>query len=332
MLNKLNYNFSRYIAGQSKGHYESFFQRANHPNKPFAFWIRYTVFNPLENPDNAIGELWAIFFNGNTNEHISVKTEFPMSKCDFNNNSFNVNVGDAIINNTILKGTSTFDGNSIEWNLSYKASDDPLYLFPKKFYDMSFPKAKALVGVPLANYSGEIIVNDNKWCINNWIGSQNHNWGSQHTDRYAWGQVAGFDNYPNSFLEIATAQIKVGGFYIPKMTIAVIRVDDKEYLFNSLIKSIINKATYKYFEWNFSLSNGAEKLTGTIKAEKQCFVGLNYYNPPGGNKTCLNTKIAFANVSLTLKNGEIIDLLTNNKAAFEILTNDNYHGIQVNSF
>ena len=80
------------------------------------------------------------------------------------------------------------------------------------------------------------------------------------------------------------------------------------------------------------MTNGTEKLTGMIKAEKQCFVGLNYYNPPGGDKTCLNTKIAFANVSLTLKNGKIIDLLTNNKAAFEILTNDNSHGIQVNSF
>ena len=203
---------------------------------------------------------------------------------------------------------------------------------PDKFYDLSFPKAKALVGIPFATYSGHLIVNEKKIEIDQWIGSQNHNWGSQHTDRYAWGQVAGFDDCPDSFLEIATAQIKLGMVYSPKMTIAVLRHDGKEYRFNSLLRSIINKASYKYFEWDFSLANGSEKLSGKIRAEKQNFVGLNYYNPPGGNKTCLNTKIAFANVLLTLGNGEIVDLKTNHRAAFEILTNDSSHGIEVKCF
>jgi len=65
----------------------------------------------------------------------------------------------------------------------------------------------------LASYTGHLIVNEEEIDINNWIGSQNHNWGSQHTDRYAWAQVAGFDNKSDSFLEIATAQIKLGMIY-----------------------------------------------------------------------------------------------------------------------
>ena len=113
------------------------------------------------------------------------------------------------------------------------------------------------------------------------------------------------------------------------MTIAVLRHEGKEYLFNSLRRSIINKATYKYFEWEFDLSNGSEKLSGKIHAEKQNIVGLNYYNPPGGNKTCLNTKIACADIKLTTKNGERTDFATNNRTAFEILTNDTSHGIKV---
>ena len=39
-------NWTRYRPGQKKGHYESFYQRANHPTKPWAFWIRYTIFSP----------------------------------------------------------------------------------------------------------------------------------------------------------------------------------------------------------------------------------------------------------------------------------------------
>jgi len=33
-------NFTRYQPGQKAGHYESFFQRANHPACPIAFWHR----------------------------------------------------------------------------------------------------------------------------------------------------------------------------------------------------------------------------------------------------------------------------------------------------
>jgi len=39
----------------NKGHYESFFIRANHPQKPLAFWIRYTIFQPAKNHSNALG-------------------------------------------------------------------------------------------------------------------------------------------------------------------------------------------------------------------------------------------------------------------------------------
>ena len=44
------------------GHYESWFQRANHPTRPLALWIRYTIFAPSHGP--AEGELWAIWFDG----------------------------------------------------------------------------------------------------------------------------------------------------------------------------------------------------------------------------------------------------------------------------
>ena len=59
--------------------------------------------------------------------------------------------------------------------------------------------------------------------VTDWIGSQNHNWGSRHTDRYALGQVAGFDDAPDSFLEIATAQAKIGPVRTPLLTFLVLR-------------------------------------------------------------------------------------------------------------
>ena len=57
-------NAARYRPGEPAGHYESYFLRANHPNRPLAFWIRYTVFSPAGRPEAAEGELWAIVFDG----------------------------------------------------------------------------------------------------------------------------------------------------------------------------------------------------------------------------------------------------------------------------
>src|SRR5678815_3653377 len=87
-------NHARFL-GQSKGHYESFFLRANHPTRPLAFWIRHTLFSPKDHAENNIGELWATFFNGETNQHIVVKQEYPLADCYFDTADFNIQIGDA---------------------------------------------------------------------------------------------------------------------------------------------------------------------------------------------------------------------------------------------
>ena len=57
MAERDRWNALRYD-GSRKGHYESYFQRANHPTEPRAFWIRYTVFVPRQRHELAVGELY----------------------------------------------------------------------------------------------------------------------------------------------------------------------------------------------------------------------------------------------------------------------------------
>ncbi len=78
------------------------------------------------------------------------------------------------------------------------------------------PKAKSFICNPNTVFNGEIVITNEgkqvKHDIANWQGSENHNWGSKHTDEYAWGQVAGFDNNEEAFLECITARIKIGPY------------------------------------------------------------------------------------------------------------------------
>jgi hypothetical protein len=78
-------NASQFDQRDARGFYESYFLRANHPERPLAFWIRYTVFSPKDNPAATVGQLWAIYFDGEAGSHIAVKQSiaFDASRAAF---------------------------------------------------------------------------------------------------------------------------------------------------------------------------------------------------------------------------------------------------------
>jgi hypothetical protein len=314
--------------GQVQGHYESFFQRANHPERPLAFWIRHTIFSPRGHPERAMGELWAVFFNGETKRHTAVKKELPLKECVFDTGRFDVGVGDARLTPEGLSGAIQSGPAGISWDLSFRGESVPLLLLPFRLYQTKLPAAKSLVGLPLARYHGMLHVNGEAVEVTDWLGSNNHNWGFRHTDLYAWGQVAGFDSFPGSFLELATARLKVGPLWTPAFTPIVLRHGGKEHALNGFLQVLRAHGSFDYFTWNFRSETPQVTVEGTITAPREAFVGLTYFNPPGGAKYCLNSKIASCTVRFRDKaNGTTEVLETKNRAAFEILTDDQGHEV-----
>lgn len=324
-------NYTRYQPGQLTGHYESFFVRANHPTRALAFWIRYTLFSPSRHPEKALGELWAIMFNGEIGQHVVVKQEVPFARCTFKTSEFSVAVAESRLEPGGLQGAATSGGHTIAWALSFTGESQPLFLLPLNLYTARFPKAKSLVALPLARFTGSLVVDGETIEVRDWPGSQNHNWGTKHTDLYAWGQVAGFDNHPDSFLEVATARLKIGPVWTPFMTPLVLRHHGEEFALNALRQTIQARAAFDYFTWQFHSRTDAVSIVGTISAPRAAFVGLRYLNPPGGIKQCLNTKVATCELTLTrggTPDARSVEILTTRqRAAFEILTDDSRHGL-----
>ena len=321
------YNHARYEPDRQAGHYESYFQRFNHPERPLAFWNRYTIFSPTGNPREAICELWAVYFDGEKGVNYAAKTELPADRAIFDRDRFSVKIQESFLKNGALRGTAGKDSKEISWDLTYQGGQAPLFNFPLKFYEGGFPKAKVLVGSPNAKFNGQVRAGGETIQIENWVGSQNHNWGSRHTDSYAWGQVCGFANSPDTFLELATAQIKLGPLWTPRITPVVLRHQGREYRLNDLHKSL-GRADFRYFHWNFKARSQEIKLRGEISARREAFVCLPYYNPPGGVKLCLNSKLAGCRLWLK-RPGRPEELLESpHGAAFEILTDDtDGHGL-----
>lgn len=323
------WNAARWVAGDPRGHYESWFSRANHPTRPLAFWVRYTIFSPKDRPEDALGELWAVAFDGEKKRIIAVKEEHSIRACTFSRTELAARIGEATIDQESLVGTAACGGHRVEWSLGFTSPERPMLLLDRSLYDAPFPKAKGIIGSPFAVFSGSLRVDDEGWDIDGWIGSQNHNWGERHTNRYAWGQVAGFDDAPDAFLEVITAKVKLGPLMLPPGTPLVLRLGDEELAFNTLRRAYTARASYDLFQWRFETGDARAHVSGTIAAAASDFVGLTYYDPPGGSRTCLNSKIARCDLTVRRPGKPPLSLSTKSRAAFEILTDATDHGVPV---
>lgn len=312
-----SWNGARYQPGAQTGHYESWFQRANDPTGRHAFWIRYTIFAPRGHAGAAVGELWAIAFDRTGSRIVAVKQIHPISACTFARDRLDVAIGAARLDDGALRGAATAHGHTIEWDLRYTGGQPPLLFLPERLYAAPIPKAKTLVGRPLARFTGTLRVDGNALAIADWVGSQNHNWGSKHTDRYAWGQVAGFDEAPDAFLECSTARLKIGPLWTPRMSPVMLRLGAETLAWNGLVRAIRARGRYAPYDWRIETSGPAGAVAIAISAAPEDFVALRYDNPPGGVKICLNSKIA--RCELTLRRGGTTTVLHSSRAAFEIL-------------
>ncbi|MFA5940873.1 MAG: hypothetical protein WC809_16065 [Sinimarinibacterium sp.] len=327
-VSAIDWHGARYRPGQTQGHYESWFLRANHPQRKQAFWIRYTLFSPKDRPQDAIGELWCVASDGERGRLYAGKREVPIADCAFASRGLDVRIGSAQLKSGELTGDVAAP-HAMRWNLRYAGGGAPAVFLPERYYDAPFPKAKAVTPRPFVRFSGTLVVDGETWAIDDWIGSENHNWGSKHTDTYAWGQVVGFDNAPDAFLELITARIKLGPVWTPRLTILLLRLDGHDHRLNTIWQGLRAQGRWDYFHWAFDSAAPGIRIHGHISATPQDFVGLTYYNPPGGSHTCLNSKIAACAVTVERDSLPTVTLTTAHRAAFEILTDDLRHGVSI---
>lgn len=323
---------TQYAQPSRQGFYESWFVRANHPTEPQALWIRYTRFMPrsgvAQEPGSDEGELWAIWFNGASAPQTAYQ-RFAGASCRFDTDQMNVDIGGSRLDTEGLKGQIRPEGgNHFQWVLRATGEGVPLLLLPENRYPRAFPKAKSLVLDTDVTFSGTLTVGGQVHAVDQWRGSFNHNWGARHTDEYAWGQVAGFDDHPDVFLECATARLHFGPLKTPTFSPIVLKVAHETLRFNQLMTSLRNTGTYQsesqggksVYHWTLEAKNHRAQIRIRFTGDQDQFATLDYRNPAGGLMRCLNSKIAQCEV--ILKDRALGDHIFRSQqaAAFEILS------------
>ena len=299
-------------------YYESRFIRANHPSRAQALWLRETLLLTGDGARSA--DVWVMLFDPDGAGNAALKQPHPVDDAEFRGDPWTVRIGETQLDERRARGT--LPGAS--WELDIAGDGGQVKLLADFQYASWFPSAKTVVRLPQARFDGRITFGDTTFEVDGWPGSVNHNWGRHHTPAYAFGQVCGFDNAPESTLEIVTARSGVGPMLLPPLTLMVFRHEGREFAVRSVVAARRTRGEYRPFEWSFSCRFDDCELTGRIVAEPREVIGLTYTDTSGTAKYCYNSAVATCRIALSGSGFGDVELVASRRAMFEILTDSSH--------
>ena len=309
-------------------YYESRYIRANHPHRPQALWLRETLLLPAEG--DPVADVWVMVFDPEGDGNRALKQPYPIDAAVYEYDDWTARIGATSIDDRSAQGVVSTGGSSIagsaggrvaQWDLRISpGAGEEVKLLTDRAYTARIPTAKTTVRHPLAQFDGQVELDDTRLVLDGWTGSVNHNWGTRHTPAYAFGQVCGFDNSPDSSLEIVTARAAIGPVLLPAATLFVFRHAGGEFAVRSVLGSLQTHGRYRPFSWSFGARVGDQMIEGEISADPTDVIGLTYTDTDGGAKYCYNSALATCRLHLAGKAFERGELSATRRAMFEILT------------
>ena len=307
-------------------YYESRYIRANDPERPQALWLRETLLLPTAG--DPVADVWVMVFDPEGTGNRALKEPYPIDAADYDYDIWTARIGATTVDDRSAQGVVTGGNRSARWDLRITpGSEEPVKLLTERAYNARFPTAKTTVRHPLAQFDGRLELDDVRVVVDGWTGSVNHNWGTRHTPAYAFGQVCGFDDAPESSLEIVTARAQIGPLPLPAATLFVFRHAGGEFAVRSIRGSLHTHGRYRPFSWTFGGRVGERMIEGEIFTEPEDVIGLTYTDTDGGSKYCYNSSIATCRIQLAGKAFDRTELVATRRAMFEILTDTRHDAV-----
>ncbi len=322
-----DWNAVRFDPGKDAGHVESYFFKLNDAVGRRALWLKATILaRPGRQP---VAEAWAIAFD-REHRHTAVKRVVPLSEARFSRERFDVAVADVRFRDGRAEGRIETTSHAIEFGLDFDTASPPLVPFPSlRMYEGKLPSSKLVSPHPDSRFYGEYRVDGGAPVkVEGWRGMQGHNWGTRHTELYAWAHVNQWEQDEQVVFEGLTGRVKVGPVLAPPLTIVCIWHRGTRYEFNAPRVMLRSHGEIGTRRWRFEVESPLARASGELFADTKDFVGLFYENPDGQMTYCLNSKIATAKISLEAR-GRPPLVLTSQSAALEIGTKDPDHGVQM---
>jgi hypothetical protein len=329
-------NHVLYRAGLAGGHVESLFLKGNSPDGQRALWLKYTLLAPAQSHAPALAELWAIAFDrAHPGGPRANKRSYPIAQAEIRTAPFALRLPDAELRHGAAKGALGFDaqgGPRLAWDVRFACPEQAFRPFPSpRMYTGAFPRTKTLTPVPDTQLEGTFEVDGARWDVSGYRAAQGHNWGKGHAHAYAWAHAnalrpaPGSARFERAWFEAISGRVRVGPLLTPWLTCAAIEVDGERFRFDGLRALLSRSVQSDLRSFSFRLRQHNATLTAKLRADEAQLAGLRYADPDGRTLSCLNSKLAQAELTLELPGRTF--LLQSDQAALELGTRDPHHGV-----
>ncbi len=274
------------VALEQPGIYESHYLKANSPDGQRAFWIKHTLFRPLNG--EACAELWFVWFERGRRPRVC-RTDVPWERLDLGDGP-RIDAGAARMTPVLAEG----ELGGIRWSMILSGSQPPLrHLGWGRLYTMGFPKKKILTPAPGLRFDGELVIDGVNVEVADWIGLRGHNWGTEHAHSYAYGNCNQWNDGVERVVDGFTARIKLGSRPSPPLSSLCVRAPEGD---RELTRpwQWLHHGHIESCSWHIRRAH----THLVMHCGPRDMVGLRYNQPRGGEQYCYNTK--FAQVSLRL--------------------------------
>ncbi|MBI5510626.1 MAG: hypothetical protein HY903_17855 [Deltaproteobacteria bacterium] len=284
------------------GHVESYFIRANDPERRRALWLKVTIFAPRVGAP--VAQTWLIWFDGEDHRTLARKDTHPLALEGFAGveESIAINVGTfawSLGARGAAHGHVATDTGGVDFDLHWQTPATPvaggLSLYPLRLLrEGPLPRFKVNTPSPCLELRGTIRLADQEISLDGWTGSQGHNWGSEHYFQYGWGQCSfpATANAPAGFVEGGVGRVKLGPLVSPPLAVMVVRYGERELRFDTVLDLWRQEATFAPDRLVLRLRNRAATVRLRLDASDRPMVQLGYPNPDGTLTYCLNSKLA----------------------------------------
>ena len=318
-----------------RGHYESYWVKANAPDRALGFWIKYNLLAAQGSDAPPFGEVWAVLLDGETGIHRVAKRVVPSHEIDLAPADAILRLGSTILSEDMASGDIPAAAPLLDaaWSLELEVDEPPIIHLPDAWmYIAPFPQKKILSPRPRLSLRGNLRVGDTEVDVDGWTGFQGHNWGRSHAFDYAYGNANCFRERDDARFDGFTARIQMGPLTSPRITCCVLRLGSTDFAFNAK-RHWAGGGQYSFPRWSFQLLGRDDyRLSGHVEADRSRYVGLCYADPAGSLADCLNTKFGHGELVLERRvvgRWEEIQRLTSETFELEFLFRDVDHGVPV---
>lgn len=325
-------NITRYRHHPTVGHYESYFWRANDPQSRRAIWLKTTILARPNDPAPTV-DVWCCTFDGNSGAMWGHRESVPLEQARLEGTPLFIEIEGCSFNLDPEQGTSSGalsnERGACTWNLSWTPVDGllgaPMSIFPFRWMlHTALPKAKTVTPHPALAFSGTMDWSGETISADGWYGMQGHNWGTEHTPRYAWGQCIFVEQgVPVCMVEGFSGQVEIGGRLTPAISALEVRYGARVYRFNHLLNLWNQKADIRYPTWSLELKGAGGVARIEMRANPKEMVCLGYANPDGKLLYCLNSKLAEVSLKVIPKDGLPFEFSSPFGGALEFLSPEN---------